>query len=268
MALIYDVGMNNGDDTAFYLSRGHTVIAIEAIPDLVEAALNRFHDMSRVGRFRALNVAIAEDGSERDFWVCDDHSALSSVHRPLANRGGRKSHAIRVKSCRFRDVLDQFGLPHYLKIDIEGGDALCLQDLDRNDLPPFISVEAECGGDEVFSSRKDRSHSLSNLNHLYSCGYTRFKLVTQYSLVPISRSNLHLVIDSKYHASVREQIERDNRWRFTEASSGPWGNEIPGPWMTYSEAVEVFATCQELFSLHFKEAPSYFFWFDWHATMF
>jgi putative ABC transport system substrate-binding protein len=32
--LIYDVGMNNGDDTAYYLRRGFRVLAIEANPDL------------------------------------------------------------------------------------------------------------------------------------------------------------------------------------------------------------------------------------------
>jgi hypothetical protein len=33
--LIYDVGMNNADDTAYYLWRGSRVLAIEANPELV-----------------------------------------------------------------------------------------------------------------------------------------------------------------------------------------------------------------------------------------
>ena len=33
--LIYDVGMSNGDDTAYYLHRGFRVVAIEANPLLV-----------------------------------------------------------------------------------------------------------------------------------------------------------------------------------------------------------------------------------------
>jgi hypothetical protein len=36
--LIYDVGMNNGDDIAYYLRRGFRVLAIEANPDLVANA--------------------------------------------------------------------------------------------------------------------------------------------------------------------------------------------------------------------------------------
>jgi hypothetical protein len=40
--LIYDVGMNNGDDTAYYLQRGFRVLAIEANSDLVANAATRF----------------------------------------------------------------------------------------------------------------------------------------------------------------------------------------------------------------------------------
>jgi hypothetical protein len=45
--LIYDVGMNNGDDTAYYLSRGFRVIAIEASPVMVEDASRRAGNRSR-----------------------------------------------------------------------------------------------------------------------------------------------------------------------------------------------------------------------------
>jgi hypothetical protein len=40
--LIYDVGMHNGDDTAYYLRRGFRVIAIEPNPALVATAAERF----------------------------------------------------------------------------------------------------------------------------------------------------------------------------------------------------------------------------------
>ncbi len=34
--LVYDIGMNNGDDTAYYLSLGFRTVAIEANPELVD----------------------------------------------------------------------------------------------------------------------------------------------------------------------------------------------------------------------------------------
>lgn len=268
MALIYDVGMNRGDDSAFYLNKGHTVVAIEAIPQLVDTAVRRFQQMAKSGRFTALTLAIAEDASERDFWVCDDESALSSLYRGLANREGKKHHAIKVKGVRFRDILARFGTPHYLKIDIEGGDTLCLRDLDKNDLPQFISVEAGCEADQDLASGEDGSDYLSNLTHLYRCGYQRFKLVSQHSLVPISRSNLVRAADPEYLQLVRDQIEKDIGWQFPYGSSGPWGNDIPGPWMNYCEATEIYHVCREFFFLKYPDSRIHrsWIWFDWHAT--
>ena len=42
--LIFDIGFNNGDDTAHYLTRGFEVLAVEANPELVEAGRKRFAD--------------------------------------------------------------------------------------------------------------------------------------------------------------------------------------------------------------------------------
>ena len=41
-SLVYDVGMNNGDDTAYYLHLGYRVVAIDADPTLIERAKLRF----------------------------------------------------------------------------------------------------------------------------------------------------------------------------------------------------------------------------------
>jgi FkbM family methyltransferase len=58
--LIYDVGMNNGDDTAYYLSLGFRTVAIEANPELVEQAKSRFAREISAGRLFILNIGIAD----------------------------------------------------------------------------------------------------------------------------------------------------------------------------------------------------------------
>ena len=45
--LILDLGMNNGDDTAYYLTRGFRVVALDANPALCEGARKRFHNGDR-----------------------------------------------------------------------------------------------------------------------------------------------------------------------------------------------------------------------------
>jgi FkbM family methyltransferase len=79
--LIYDVGMHNGDDTAYYLLRGFRVVAIEPNPELVATAANRFRREIEAGYPKILNVGIAADEGELPFWVCQTDSRLSSFDR-------------------------------------------------------------------------------------------------------------------------------------------------------------------------------------------
>ena len=55
---VFDLGMHNGDDTAFYLERGFRVIAVEANPDLCEQNSVRFKRMLSRGELVIVNKAI------------------------------------------------------------------------------------------------------------------------------------------------------------------------------------------------------------------
>src|SRR5271165_1668340 len=77
-SLIYDVGMNNGDDSAYYLRNGFDVIAIEANPVFVQHAQTRFAKEISDGRLTVLEVGIAEGEGEATFWICDDNLDWSS----------------------------------------------------------------------------------------------------------------------------------------------------------------------------------------------
>ena len=48
--LIYDVGLNTGQDTDYYLKKGYRVVAFEAEPRNVEYCRERFADTRRGGR--------------------------------------------------------------------------------------------------------------------------------------------------------------------------------------------------------------------------
>jgi FkbM family methyltransferase len=140
--LIFDVGLNVGQDTAFYLSRGYRVVAIEADPILAEAARKRFCLAIEAGNLEIVNAGIAAHEGIAEFWICDGKSEFNSFHKDIGARDGYPHHRIEVPTVRFASVLERFGTPHFLKIDIEGNDVLCLGDLSPSSLPRFISVEA------------------------------------------------------------------------------------------------------------------------------
>jgi hypothetical protein len=50
---------------------------------------------------------------------------------------------VTVEGLEFAGILKEFGIPHYLKVDIEGADLLCIHALKNFDsLPSYISLES------------------------------------------------------------------------------------------------------------------------------
>jgi FkbM family methyltransferase len=278
--LIYDVGMHNGDDTAFYLHQGYRVLAIEADPHLVSKARERFASAIQTRRLTILNIGIAEESGAKTFWICDSVSVWSSFKEKIASRSGSKHHAIQVPTRRFRKVLDEFGVPVYLKIDIEGYDHLCVRDLKGNPLPKFISLESECVGDDEDLSKTE---SLATLSLLYEVGYRRFKLISQYDFRALTDPDrfpfLERVVRSAAEGRLRllglsrlaklftheARLGRKNRYHFAAGSTGPWGHNTPGRWVTFEEARETYLKTRDK-CLRKPDAVKHSFWCDWHAT--
>jgi FkbM family methyltransferase len=272
--LIYDVGMHNGDDTAFYLHQGFRVIAIDADPRAVDAAKRRFRSELASERLKILNVGIAETAGRETFWICEGLSAWSSFYQEIASREGQKHHAIEVETRPLSDILDEHGVPLYLKIDIEGKDALCIRNLAGRPLPPFISAEEGTPREMLVPPI---------LLLLHDAGYCRFKLISQYDFTPELRSDIaaflkrllnsaaygRLRVPGLSHVAKRltygDQLSRKHRYQFPRESSGPWGEGTPGKWLSFEQAKAVHRKARER---HFKRpgVVKFSFWCDWHAA--
>ena len=69
-SVVFDLGMHNGDDTAYYLERGFKVIAVEANAGLCDECNLRFESRISHGDLFILNKAIWEkDGRIIDFYI-------------------------------------------------------------------------------------------------------------------------------------------------------------------------------------------------------
>ncbi len=278
--LIYDVGMNNGDDTAYYLYKGYRVVAIEADPTLIEKARERFADDIHRGQLELVNVAIGPKEETASFWICDSRSEWNSFDRRIASREGLPHHAIAVQCRPFRSLLEQFGVPSYLKIDIEGHDHYCVAGLDPRDLPKYVSLEmGELG---PFFALRD-------------LGYNGFKLITQndHSQLAVDLFSVTELVKRQLRshpalyrfggkvAGVGRQLgwspknrpnltrpspggSNGNHWHFTMGSSGPFGDDTDGAWQTFDDVAYTWVTYQLGRSRY--GAPSLNVWHDVHAT--
>ena len=232
--LIYDLGVWNGDDSAYYLHKGFRVVGVEASPLLIPKLRERFAREIAHGRYQLVPAGIAADEGTAEFWVCDDWPEWSSFDRSIASRKGFRHHSVPVPTVRFASLLEQFGQAHFCKIDIEGNDNLCVADLTAGSAPRFISVEM--------------IEPVEQIALLGNAGYRRFKIISQrtfrqptHSLAALKArlSSLPPAARSFTAALVRmTRRRRHGDWQFAAGSSGPFGDETDGEWLGEADAVE------------------------------
>ena len=217
--LIFDIGLHVGVDTSFYLAKGFRVIGVEAMASLCEEVQRDFSAEVESGRLTIVNSAIADRPGPVTFYA-HPISVWGTIRPAWANRneqvGAGASTAITVPGITFGELLQEHGVPYFMKIDIEGADMLCLEGLrGASAVPEFVSIESDK------SSWTGLVHEFDVLNEL---GYRRFKIVPQ-----------HKVHRQRLPEPAREGV--DIPWRFAKGASGAFGEEAPGEWMTREQAL-------------------------------
>lgn len=217
--LIYDVGMHRGEDSEFYLEKGFRVVAIEALPELAAQAGDRLRSYIDAGRLTILNVAIAEQDGPITFYANPGCSVWGTAHSEWAERNmrlGQPSLSTTVKGVRFHSILEQHGIPYYLKIDIEGSDLLCVRALlDFETRPKYLSLE---------SARTSWGELVREFDLLKELGYAKFKVVPQ-----------HTIHKQRCPSPALEGTYVPHS--FEEGSSGLFGEEAPGKWLSREHAL-------------------------------
>ena len=163
--LVFDVGFHSGDDTLYFLEQGHDVVAIDANPVMIRDGLARpaLHLARQRGRLNAIASGISDRLTNQTlaFYVHDTISEWSRFSKPP--KGKRSQfHEISVPVTTCGELIRKFGVPAYMKVDIEGSDGACLQSFEPGRLPVYVSTEDPL-----------------QIDHLISLGYCAFKMVSQ-----------------------------------------------------------------------------------------
>ncbi len=261
--LIFDIGMHMGEDTAYYLARGYDVVAVEADPHLAEIAMKAFSESLKTGKLVILNVAMSNSNDEEiDFYLAEK-TEWNSLEKRLADRRRLWRATIRIKTRTVRSLIEQFALPHYCKIDVEGYDKICLDSLlGLEERPEYISVETECVGE--FETLRE-VQALATLDSLQALGYRGFKLVDQSTLTVLEPGIRFYAKDGSRLLESRPILESRLGYRFPRSSSGPFGPDLAGYWLDYEVAKETLLRHRRDY-FGSKSSVNYGFWCDLHAT--
>jgi FkbM family methyltransferase len=206
--LAFDIGANTGQDAEALLARGLRVIAVEANPKLCADMRERF--AAEIAAGKLVVVAKAISGRKTvTLYVNSAESGWGTTLESYAARGTALAgdlEQIDVETITMGELIKTYGVPGYLKVDIEGSDFLCLLGLfDVGNTPQFISIERPKSiGEQRFA-----------FDLLRRLGYTQFQIIDQ-SRVPEQR-----------HPTLT----------FRSGSTGLFGDELPQQdWVGFSRA--------------------------------
>lgn len=269
--LIFDLGMHNGDDTAYYLHKGYRVVAVDANPHMIDAARKRFPSELAKGQLRLEHAAVSAAKGETTFWINLQWSELSSVYRESSARLDQPLREITVPTIEPGDLFTEYGIPYYLKIDIEGNDLLCLQSLTKDDLPAFCSWEA--GGVEPLFLARSLGFDVFQCIDQSTLGAIDFppRLRTrsaewwkrQYQSRDFGIRILRKLIGRGFFLSRWYSLRKDGAWRFPMGASGSFGPSLPSPWRSVQRTALAWLYAFHQHEAHPRKVP--FPWTDFHA---
>ena len=136
-AFVFDIGANYGEYTAAVFSLGaRKVVAVEPQPDLAEFVASAFADEVRAGRLVVRAEAVgAEKGRATLFSAPDPHKSMATLSEAFiesARQSGRAwndAMPTDVELTTLDALIQKFGVPDYIKVDVEGFDLEVLKGL-------------------------------------------------------------------------------------------------------------------------------------------
>lgn len=206
--VIYDFGSNNGDDIPYYLLKSDVVVAVEANPLLSDHIKSRFSQEIIEGRLIVENCVLNVDHPSENvpFFIHKSNHVWSQFPCPAASIISQ-FEKVYLPSKNIISIIESYGDPYYIKIDMEYYDRVILKHLFLNNIfPPYVSAE---------------SHSIDIFCLFVTLGcYESFKLVDGQT---VSRKYKNHKITTNTGSEI---------YSFPHHSAGPFGNDINGDWMT------------------------------------
>lgn len=232
--LIFDFGVGNGADTDSYLDLGFSVVSVDADPKICDTLKSRYQSLLGT-RLNVVNCILGSDNLESGsgkFFRNLDYPHLSSTFASWANRDGGLVEEIYVETCSLDSLFSRFGVPLYLKSDIEGAEFNLLKEMKNLDTKPeYLSVE-------------DCRFGAEYLMLMLEMGYQSFSIVDQ------------SVFDSK---------EVTNKISSTAGTSGSFGPWLQTEWVRREKVLDFYlATVRDKSGVRLAPVGH---WFDIHARL-
>jgi FkbM family methyltransferase len=164
---MFDIGANRGDATIAGIKNGYKVIALEPAPRVFAELIRNFIYESKVVPLRL--AAGAKDGERLEFYECVE-DGLSTLEKSwLTDPGmpyyGKEFRTISVNTCTVDWLIEKYGQPDLIKIDVEGAEWAVLGGMSK--YSGKIALE--------WTQETMKQHE-EQLTYLRGLGYTKYRL--------------------------------------------------------------------------------------------
>lgn len=184
--MFFDIGANIGNWSLANINNSIKIISIEAVP---ETFMKLKNNTCNNGNILCLNFAVCNSDKEYiDFYKCD-YDTLSTLNKDwLASENSRfynyKYNTITCKTISIDKLIQEYGTPELIKIDVEGGEFECLSSLTQK-------VNNICF--EWASETNDITFKC--IDYLETLGYTEFSIQFEdnYTYRPSFYRDLNLI---------------------------------------------------------------------------
>jgi FkbM family methyltransferase len=269
--LIFDIGLHNGDDAAYYLELGYSVLGVEANPLLAAKGAQRFKNEIQQGQMKIVNAGVLKEPGEFTFYRNLRDDGWSSFVAENGKKGGQWEE-LKIPCVTTQQLIEEHGKPFFMKVDIEGADLQTLHSITPATAPAYISLELS-SADPI-------------LERLIELGYSDFKFVNGESywptppifqhqlgwrilrrvgrLAPFVRNGI-CALPQRFHPNSEYDPPGKHSptgYQFGRYSSGPFGEQAAGTWLGSAAALRWFETLKSNYRRAGKEDS---LWWDVHA---
>ena len=185
--MFFDIGANVGRWSQANISSATKIISVEADPDTYSKLIRNCATQSNI---ICENYAACDNsGADITFYKCTSADTISTLNRDwLADSSSRFNNypfvEIKCKTITLDSLIEKYGMPALIKVDVEGGEFQCIRSLTQ---------KVDCLCFEWASETNEIT--IQCLNYLQTLGFTKFFLQYEdsYTFRPSSYTTVEAV---------------------------------------------------------------------------